>query len=69
MKTNLLLIIQIIMILVGFALLVWGNIIVWNYDGYREIFIEARNEALPQLIGSISVFVLMYMITFIKTKK
>lgn len=66
MKTKL--VVLTTLILIGLALMLWGNHIMMNYDGFREVWKEARSAALPQFLSGILVFVGAYVLTYTKTK-
>jgi len=68
MKAGTKLIILIILMVIGIALLIWGNVIMRNHEGYVEMFRAARNDALPQFISSIVVLVVAYVLTYGKSK-
>ncbi|MDA3781023.1 MAG: hypothetical protein PF487_12500 [Bacteroidales bacterium] len=56
-------IILIIGMIISIGLIIWGNIIIRNYDGYLEIFKAARRAAAPQLYGGIILMVGCYLLT------
>jgi len=51
MKEKTKLTILIILMTIGIALLLWGNYIMMNYDGFREVWRAAWNAASLQFIG------------------
>ena len=68
MKSNLKLIILIALMVIGIVLLIWGNIIMFRYDGYREVMRAARHTALPQMISGIVILCVAYILTYTKSK-
>lgn len=62
------LIILIIGLIIGMGLMIWGNIIMRNYDGYLEIMKAARREAAPQFIMGLVFLFVTYGFTY-KFKK
>lgn len=68
MKSKTKLTLLIIVLIIGIGLLMWGNIIMMNYDGYREVWKAARNEAFPQFISGMVVLVGGYILTYAKSK-
>lgn len=64
MKKDTQIILAIIGLLIGLGLLIWGNIIMRNYDGYLEIMKAARRAAAPQFIGGIIILVTSYIFTY-----
>jgi hypothetical protein len=68
MKENTKLTVLLILTVIGIALLLWGNYIMMNYDGFREVWKEARNAALPQSLIGIVVLVGAYILTYTKIK-
>lgn len=55
-------------LIVGFGLIVWGNVIMMNYDGFREISKAARHVAAPQFVSGLILFVAAYVLHFVKGK-
>jgi hypothetical protein len=53
-----------ITMLIGIILIIWGNIIMRNYDGYLEIMRAARHAAAPQFISGIIILTISYILTF-----
>jgi len=51
---------------VGLGLLIWGNVIMMRYEGFREIWKAARHAALPQFISGIVIMVIAYFMTYSK---
>lgn len=68
MKSNQKLIILIALMVIGIVLLIWGNIIMFRYDGYREVMRAARHAALPQMISGIVILCVAYILTYTKNK-
>jgi len=68
MKENTKLILLIVLSVIGVALIIWGNVVMMRYEGFREIWKAARNAALPQFISGIVIMVGAYVLTFGKTK-
>jgi len=68
MKAGTKFIFLIILMVIGLALLIWGNVIMRNHEGYVEMFRAARNDALPQLISGIVVLFGAYALTYGKDK-
>jgi len=68
MKAETRLTVLIICLIIGIALLLWGNAIMRNYEGYLEIFKAARREALPQFISGLVILVGAYIVTYLKSK-
>lgn len=68
MKSKTKLSILIITLAIGIGLLMWGNVVMMNYDGYREVWKAARHEALPQFISGMVVLVGCYILTYVKSK-
>jgi len=66
MKAETKLTVLIICLIIGVALLIWGNAIMRNYEGYVETLKAARNAALPQLIAGIGIMVVAYTFTYLK---
>jgi vacuolar-type H+-ATPase subunit I/STV1 len=68
MKTETKLTILVICLIIGIALLIWGNVIMIRYEGFREIWKAARHAALPQFIIGFVILVGAYILTYIKKK-
>lgn len=66
MKTETRLVLLIILMVIGIALLIWGNVIMMRYEGFREVWRAARHAALPQFVSGIVVMVGAYILTFPK---
>jgi len=67
-KRLIVLIITLLMIVIAIGLLIWGNIIMRNYDGYLEIVKAARSEAKPQFIIGLVLLGVAYVLTYVKKK-
>jgi len=61
--------ILITLMIIGIALMLWGNQIMRHYDGYLEIFKAARHQALPQFIIGLIILCIGYVLTFVKKKQ
>ncbi len=68
MKTETKLTLLIILIVIGIALMIWGNIIMRNYNDYLGIMKLARHAALPQFISGLVILIGAYLLTYKKTK-
>jgi hypothetical protein len=64
MKTEFKLGLLIVLMVIGIALLIWGNVIMMRYEGFREVWRAARNAALPQFISGTFVMVIAYILTY-----
>jgi vacuolar-type H+-ATPase subunit I/STV1 len=68
MKTETKLTVLIICMVIGVALLIWGNVIMMRYEGFREVWKAARHAALPQFISGLVILVGAYILTYTKSK-
>lgn len=68
MKAKTKLIVLISLIVIGVAIMLWGNYIMMNYENFKEVWRAARHEALPQFIIGIGFMVVAYVLTYTKTK-
>jgi len=68
MKIETKLTILIVCMVIGVTLLIWGNVIMFRYEGFREVWRAARHAAAPQFISGIVIMCVAYVLTFSKTK-
>lgn len=68
MKTGTQLILTITGLVIGLGLMIWGSIIMRNYDGYFEIMKAARKAAQPQFLLGLAFLFISYGFTY-KFKK
>lgn len=66
MKADIKFIVLIVCLVLGLALLIWGNVIMVQYEGFREIWKAARHAALPQLISGLVLLCIGYFLTYVQ---
>lgn len=69
MDKKLLTVVIVTLFILGIGLIIWGNYIVFNYPGFREIRKLALHEALPQIITGFITIALVYLLIYTKPKK
>ena len=58
------LILLIVVGLAGVGIMIWGNVIMMRFEGFREIWRAARNAAMPQFIVGLVLMLIAYGLTF-----
>ena len=51
---------------IGLGLLIWGDVVMMNYENYREIMKAAFREARPQFVWGIILFSIAYVLTYVR---
>lgn len=59
----------IIFAIVGLILMIIGNHVMMDYEGFRELWKVARHEAFPYTLPALGLLVTAYGLLYVRTKK